>query len=133
MMNDLYQEVILDHNKNPRNFGEIKGIKKEGFNPLCGDEVSIFVNKKDGKINNISFVGTGCAISKASASMMTQSLKGKSVHKAKQLFDEFITMITKNTIGSHLDDLEIFSSINQYPTRAKCATLCWHALSEALE
>ena len=138
-LKDLYQEVILDHNKNPRNFKEIKGKKQEGFNPICGDHLFVYLNVKDDKIAEISFTGDGCAISKASASMMTQSLTGKTVKEAKELFKEFHDLVTEQKEGdldlskSNLGKLKIFSGIKNYPARIKCASLAWHTMKACLD
>jgi len=137
--NELYQQVILEHNKKPRNFHKIEGASHaaEGYNPLCGDHLNIYLQVNNGVIEDISFVGDGCAISRASASMMTTSLKGKSTEEAKKLFEQFHNLIIgelkpdrdANTLGK----LTIFSGIWQYPARAKCATLAWHTMKGALD
>lgn len=143
-LRELYQEVILEHSKAPRNFREIQGAnhKAEGFNPLCGDHFIVYLNVDDtdageGRIRDISFQGSGCAISKASASMMTQSLKGKSRTEAERLFDQFHTLVTGQPLanGSHADlgKLGVFAGVSEFPVRVKCATLAWHTLRAALK
>jgi nitrogen fixation NifU-like protein len=136
----LYQEVILDHNKNPKNFKKLKeaSLDAEGFNPVCGDHYHIYLQvDKDDKIIDISFDGQGCAISKASASMMTVALKGKTTSEAKVLFEEFHRLLTgklnPDEEENHLGKLKIFSGIWKYPARVKCAGLSWHTLNAALE
>jgi nitrogen fixation NifU-like protein len=135
----LYEQVILDHNKKPRNFEvmEQPDYKVEGFNPLCGDQFTIYIKVDGGMISEVSFQGTGCAISKSSASVMTTLLKGKSIENAKSLFEQFHEMITSG-VDTPLDDqalgkLRVFSGIREYPMRAKCATLAWHAMMSALD
>ena len=137
---ELYQQVILDHNRKPRNFGALEHAthSAEGFNPVCGDHYTIYVNADEaGVIENVAFDGSGCAISKASASMMTQFLKGKTVEEAYAIFDQFHRMATgelKPDQDEHsLGKLAIFAGIWQYPARVKCAILCWHALKSALD
>ncbi len=136
---ELYQQVILDHNKKPHNFGKLEKPTHfaEGYNPLCGDHLQIYLNiDPAGKITDIAFEGSGCAISKASASMMTTSLKGKTVDEAKKLFDEFhqlvIGKLDPNQKETSLGKLSIFSGIWQYPARVKCAILSWYAMKGAL-
>ena len=135
-LRDLYQEVILEHSKKPRNYGVLESAnhKAEGYNPLCGDHYTIFVNVKDGAIAEIGFQGAGCAISKASASMMTQALKGKSAEEAEALFNRFHDLVTGH--GGSTDEvgkLAVFAGVSEYPLRVKCATLAWHALRAALK
>jgi len=135
----LYQEMILDHNKNPRNFGELKDAthKAVGYNPLCGDHIEIFLKVKDGKVEDVKFKGVGCAISKASASIMTTVLKGKTLDEVKNLFEKFHNVITSkpdepvNT--EELGKLAVFAGVREFPVRVKCATLAWHTLIEAIE
>jgi nitrogen fixation protein NifU and related proteins len=134
-LRELYQETILEHSRKPRNYGELPSAnhKAEGFNPLCGDHYTIFLNVKDGKIDEISFHGAGCAISKASASMMTQTLKGKSEQEAEALFGRFHDLVTGN--GGRPEDLgklAVFAGVSEFPLRVKCATLAWHAMRAAL-
>ena len=138
-LSELYQQVILDHNKKPRNFKELEGANRvaEGFNPLCGDQLKVFLRVDDGAVQDVSFVGSGCAISKASASMMTQSLKGKSREEALVLFEEFHRMVLgeldEEAEPNHLGRLKIFSGVRDYPARVKCASLAWHTMRAALE
>ena len=135
-LRDLYQEVILEHSKKPRNYGVLDSAnhKAEGYNPLCGDHYTIFVNVKDGSIAEIGFQGAGCAISKASASMMTQALKGKSAEEAEALFTRFHDLVTgKGGSADDLGKLAVFAGVSEYPLRVKCATLAWHALRAALK
>jgi nitrogen fixation protein NifU and related proteins len=137
-INELYQETILEHNKNPRNFREIEnaGKKALGNNPLCGDALQVFVAIEGDKIADVAFRGSGCAISKASASMMTQAVKGKTNEEAQQLFEEFTQMVRgemdEETEENHLGRLKIFSGVREFPARVKCASLSWHTLHAAL-
>jgi nitrogen fixation NifU-like protein len=138
-LRDLYQDVILEHSKAPRNYHELAAAnhKAEGFNPLCGDHFTVYLDLEGDAIRDISFQGSGCAISKASASMMTQSLKGKTRAEAEQLFDRFHKMVTGHAEGSataaELGKLAVFSGVSEFPVRVKCATLAWHTLHAALE
>ncbi len=137
-LSELYQQVILEHNKNPRNFREMQEANRvaEGNNPLCGDQLKIYIRLEDDTIQDISFVGSGCAISKASASMMTQAVKGKSRREAEKLFDEFHRMVTGRldveTEENGLGKLKVFASVLEFPARVKCASLSWHTLRAAL-
>ncbi|MBA4122838.1 MAG: SUF system NifU family Fe-S cluster assembly protein [Acidobacteria bacterium] len=137
-LNDLYQEVILDHNKNPRNFREIEtaNFKADGYNPLCGDQLKVFLEVEDERVKDVSFVGSGCAISKASASMMTQVVKGKSKEEAEKMFDEFHRMVLgeldEETEENNLGKLKIFAGVREFPARVKCASLSWHTMNAAL-
>lgn len=136
-LEDLYQEVILEHSKHPRNFHAMEGANKqaEGYNPLCGDHYTVFVDTEDGVIRDISFQGSGCAISKASASMMSQALKSKTTAQAEELFGKFHDVVTGAQAGNaeNLGKLAVFAGVNKFPTRIKCATLAWHTLHAALE
>jgi nitrogen fixation protein NifU and related proteins len=137
-LRDLYQEVILEHSKAPRNYREQPAAnhKAEGFNPLCGDHFTVYVTMEGDAIKDISFQGTGCAISKASASMMTQSVKGKSTAEAEKLFETFHSLVTGHAHsngGADLGKLTVFSGVSEFPARVKCATLAWHTLQAALE
>jgi nitrogen fixation NifU-like protein len=138
-LRDLYQEVILDHYKKPRNFRKIEHANREaeGFNPLCGDKLSVYMRIKDGVVEDIGFIGAGCAISTASASMMTESLKGKTEAEAKALFERFHQLVTDHSEASPdpatLGKLAVFSGVREYPVRVKCATLAWHTMRAALE
>ncbi len=137
-LNELYQETILEHNKNPRNFREIDGADKEavGNNPLCGDALRVFVKIEGDVVSDVAFKGSGCAISKASASMMTQVVKGKTREDAEALFDEFHRMVTGRlnieSDDNHLGKLKIFAGVLEFPARVKCASLSWHTLIAAL-
>jgi nitrogen fixation NifU-like protein len=137
-LSDLYQEILLEHNSKPHNFKAIEDASQtsEGFNPLCGDQITLFLKVIDGVIDDVGFQGTGCAISRASASMMTQSIKGQSVERAEVIFDAFHHMITEPGAELDLDtlgDLETLSGVNEYPTRIKCAILAWHTMKAALD
>ncbi|HEY8022254.1 MAG TPA: SUF system NifU family Fe-S cluster assembly protein [Thermoanaerobaculia bacterium] len=142
MNHELYQEVILDHNRRPRNFGALAGANRtaEGNNPLCGDRLTLYLELDGDRIENVSFEGAGCAISTASASLMTEALKGKTVAEARALFDVFHRLVTAGEapgtgIGedAEIDKLAVFSGVREYPMRVKCATLAWHTLKAALE
>ena len=135
-LSDLYQEVILDHNRKPRNFRVIDPAtaSQEGYNPLCGDRLKLFLNVEHGVITDVAFQGSGCAISKASASLMTEAVKGKTVDQARALFEQFHHMITSPP-GSPLPEmgkLAVLSGIRDFPTRVKCAGLAWHTLKAAV-
>lgn len=136
-LRELYQELILEHSKAPRNYRELAGAdrKAEGYNPLCGDHFTVYVRTQGDSIEDIGFQGSGCAISKASASMMTQSLKGKTKEQAKKLFEHFHRAVTgkENAGAAELGKLTVFSGVAEFPTRVKCATLAWHTLEAALE
>jgi nitrogen fixation protein NifU and related proteins len=137
-LRELYQQVILDHNKSPRNFREMSNptSRVEGYNPLCGDHYTIFLQVDGDMIRDLSFTGSGCAISKASASVMSSTLKGKSKEDASRLFDTFHKLVTGDTSGldaADLGRLAAFSGVSEFPARVKCATLAWHTLRTALE
>ena len=138
-LRELYQEVILDHSKTPRNFREIDNTEHQakGYNPLCGDKVTVFVTVEDGRLQDVGFQGAGCAISTASASMMTESLKGKTLEEAEALFGQFHGLVTgKLESGDGTEDLgklAVFAGVQQFPIRVKCATLAWHTLRAALD
>jgi nitrogen fixation NifU-like protein len=137
-LRELYQELILDHTKRPRNFGRLEAAncQADGYNPLCGDKVTVFLNVENDVVNDIRFQGSGCAISTASASMMTESLKGKTVADAKTLFARFHELLTGKS--DQLPDIEalgklaVFSGVKEFPIRVKCATLAWHTMNAAL-
>jgi len=155
-LDELYGEMILDHNRRPRNFGRLAGASHvaQGNNPLCGDRVTVYLRVEDGRIGEIAFEGAGCAISTASASMMTEALRGKSLAEAQQLFERFHALLTGGGVappgagavvggdrgdrgghsesGPDLGKLEAFSGVREFPMRVKCATLAWHALQAAL-
>jgi nitrogen fixation NifU-like protein len=136
-LRDLYQEVILEHSKQPRNYRELADAnhKAEGYNPLCGDHFTIYLKLDGDTIRDVSFQGSGCAISKASASMMTQSIKGKTMAEAEKLFERFHELVTGHGDGQQeeLGKLAVFSGVSEFPVRVKCATLAWHTLHAALE
>lgn len=138
-LSDLYQEVILEHNKNPRNFREMPGanFRADGHNPLCGDQLKVYLHVDGDIVTDVSFTGSGCAISKASASMMTQALKGKTKDEAERLFDEFHRMVTGKldieNEENHLGKLRIFAGVLEFPARVKCASLSWHTVHAALQ
>lgn len=133
----LYQEVILDHNKHPNNFRKIENADREaeGYNPFCGDHYTLFLKLNEEVIEDISFIGSGCAISKASASVMTTVLKGKTKEEAGRLFETFHTLVTGHLNGSmdELGKLAVFSGVSEFPARVKCATLAWHTMQNALK
>ena len=137
-MNDLreiYQEVILDHYRKPRNFSALEAANQEasGHNPLCGDRVSVFLEVDGDIVKDISFQGAGCAISTASASLMTEAVKGQSIEQVRALFEQFHEMMTGDGECADLGKLEALSGVRQIPIRVKCATLAWHTLKAALE
>jgi nitrogen fixation NifU-like protein len=137
-LSELYQQVILDHNKKPRNFHKLETANRsaEGYNPLCGDQLKVYMQLEDEIVKDISFEGSGCAISKAAASMMTQSVKGKTKQEAEILFNEFHRMVTgeleAETQPHHLGRLTIFAGVRDFPARVKCASLSWHTMHAAL-
>ena len=138
-LRDLYQELVIDHSKRPRNFRRLDGanLTAQGYNPLCGDRVTIYLKFENGRVQDIAFEGSGCAISTASTSMMTEAVKGKTKEEAQAVFERFHDLVT----GIHrpqaseppLGKLEVFSNVSDYPVRVKCATLAWHTLRSALE
>ncbi|HJU62956.1 MAG TPA: SUF system NifU family Fe-S cluster assembly protein [Candidatus Binatia bacterium] len=139
-LDELYQEVILDHNRSPRNFRTMAQAnrKAQGYNPLCGDQVTVYLQLEGGVIKDISFQGSGCAISKASASMMTAELRGKSEKEARELFENVHDMLTGHSNGAEqesrkkLGKLTILSGVSKFPARVKCASLAWHTVNSAL-
>jgi nitrogen fixation NifU-like protein len=137
-LSELYQQVILDHNKKPRNFRKLEAANHsaEGYNPLCGDHLTVYMNVEDDRVTDVGFEGSGCAISKASASMMTQAVKGKSKEEAENLFKEFHSMVTgeldEETEENSLGNLKIFAGVREFPVRVKCASLPWHTMHAAL-
>ena len=135
-LSDLYQEVILDHNRRPRNFRQIDEAsrRQEGYNPLCGDRLTVYVKLDGDRIADVAFEGSGCAISKASASLMTEALKGRTVDEARELFDKFHDMVTSppDVAAPDLGKLSVLSGVREYPTRVKCASLAWHTLKAAI-
>ena len=137
-LEELYQEIVMEHNRQPRNFREPAGANRRanGFNPFCGDMVTLFLEIDDDRIADVGFQGSGCAISKASASMLTESVKGKSTPEAAGIFDAFHRLLTDGASDRDTDvlgDLEVLAGVSAFPTRVKCATLAWHALRSALE
>ena len=138
-LRDLYQEVILDHHRKPRNFHKLEHANRQadGYNPLCGDKLSVYMQVENGVIRDIGFVGTGCAISTASASMMTERLKGKTEGEAESVFEQFHRLVTDHSAPSEdpavLGKLAVFSGVRECPVRVKCATLAWHTMRAALE
>ena len=137
-LEDLYQEVIIDHSRRPRNFRELEGATRtaEGVNPLCGDQLTLYVKLADGRIADIAFQGAGCAISQASASLMTTALKGKKEEEALALFERVHAMLTEGpnaNVQPELGKLAVLSGVWEFPMRVKCATLAWHTLRSALE
>ena len=139
-LRELYQEVILDHTKKPRNFGELPGANRraEGYNPLCGDRATVLVRLEGDKVADVRFQGAGCSISTASASMMTESIKGKTRAEVEKLFDRFHALITSDptraaqNAAPELGKLAVFSGVCEFPVRVKCASLAWHTLKAAL-
>jgi nitrogen fixation NifU-like protein len=138
-LRDLYQEMILDHSKRPRNFGELAGANRraEGYNPLCGDRETVYVRLEGDVLKDVGFRGAGCAISTASASMMTETLKGKTREEAEALFERFHDLITgadgrSEATRADIGKLAVFSGVREFPIRVKCATLPWHTMKAAL-
>jgi nitrogen fixation protein NifU and related proteins len=136
-LNDLYQEVILDHNRRPRNYRRIDGASHhaEGYNPLCGDRLTLDVQVEGGRIADVAFLGSGCAISKASASLMTDAVKGQSIHEAREMFSRFQRMVTTppDQPVENLGKLSVLAGVREFPVRVKCASLAWHTLKAALD
>ena len=137
-LRELYQEVILDHNRSPRNFGPLKGadLRADGHNPLCGDRLSVALKVEDGLVTDVRFEGSGCAISKASASLMTERIKGQTIDEARALFDRFHRLLTDHTAPTDdaaLGKLAVFAGVRDYPARVKCAVLAWHTLRAAVD
>ena len=136
-LSDLYQEILLEHNSKPRNFRKVEDASStaDGYNPLCGDQITLYLKVVDDTVEDVGFQGVGCAISRASASMMTQSIKGRTLDEAQGIFDAFHSMIThpgEEPDYDILGDLETLAGINEYPTRIKCAILAWHTMRSAL-
>jgi len=139
-LRELYQQLIIDHGRKPRNYGRLENANhiKEGFNPLCGDKLTVYIIEKNGLIEEIKFEGAGCAISMASASLMTQSLKGKSVDEFQQYFKHFHELVTQTDqsdekLQQALGKLAVLAGVAEFPSRVKCATLCWHTTKAALD
>jgi nitrogen fixation NifU-like protein len=135
-LRDLYQEVILDHSRKPRNFREVSDAdrRQEGFNPLCGDRLTVYLRLDGDRIEDVAFQGTGCAISTASASMMTEVLKGKTEQEAREIFERFHDVVTGKSAAEEAEGkLAVFSGVSEFPVRVKCATLAWHTVVAALD
>jgi nitrogen fixation protein NifU and related proteins len=135
-LNDLYQQVILDHSKSPRNFRKLDGANRsaKGHNPLCGDQVTIYMRFENDRVEEVSFEGTGCAISKASASLLTDALKGRTTEETRELFQKVRDMVTTGKAdGEQLGKLSVFAGVHKFPARVKCAILPWHAALAAVE
>ncbi len=137
-LSELYQEILLEHNSKPRNFRQLDQATQsaQGYNPLCGDDITVFLKVADGVISDVAFRGTGCAISRASASMMTESVRGQSVARAAEVFDAFHLMMTDPDAELDYDtlgDLECLAGVIEFPTRIKCAVLAWHTLRAAMD
>jgi nitrogen fixation NifU-like protein len=139
-LDELYQSVIIEHDRHPRNFRALEGphLEAEGYNPLCGDRVKVMVSVENGVITDLSFQGMGCAISKASASLMTETLKGRTVEEAAELFEDFRAQLTDRRSDGQTDSklpgkLRVLQGVTKYPMRVKCATLAWHAMKQALD
>lgn len=138
-LRELYQEVILDHNKSPRNFKKLETANKtaEGYNPLCGDKINIYLEVQNDIVKDISFIGSGCAISKASASIMSTIIKGKTIKEAEKLFGKFHDFITgrlnENESIEDLGKLAVLAGVKEFPVRVKCASLAWHTMISALK
>jgi nitrogen fixation NifU-like protein len=140
-LEELYQEVIMEHNRKPRNFRKLEDGNRsaEGFNPFCGDAITLYLKLDGERISDVGFQGSGCAISRASASLMTETVKGKSTEESERIFDAFHKMLTRGPEEEpdledyELADLEALAGVSEFPTRVKCATLSWHALQAALE
>jgi nitrogen fixation protein NifU and related proteins len=136
-LKDLYRDIIVDHNRHPRNFREIPDADRraDGFNPLCGDKLTVFVKLDDGRISDVSFNGSGCAISIASASLLTESVKGRTLAEAESLFGQMHRLLTRDDVDvdvTSLGKLGALSGVREFPARVKCASLCWHTLDAAL-
>jgi nitrogen fixation NifU-like protein len=134
-LNDLYQEVILDHCKHPRNFHELPQAtcSAQGHNPLCGDRLQLFLQMEGDSIKDVGFVGSGCCISKASASILTESVKGKTKNDAQKMFEQFHDMVTTGNVKGDPGKLAVFAGVHKFPARVKCAVLAWHAVIAALK
>jgi nitrogen fixation NifU-like protein len=133
-LSDLYQQVILDHCKHPRNFHELPGMNRsaQGQNPLCGDQLKLFLRVEGEAIQDISFLGSGCCISKASASLLTESVKGKTTAEVQKMFDQVHEMVTTGGVKGDVGKLAVFAGVHKFPARVKCAILAWHAVKAAL-
>jgi nitrogen fixation NifU-like protein len=134
-LEELYQSIILDHNRRPQNFRSMteSSAHADGLNPMCGDQLTVWLKMNGDVVEDVSFQGSGCAISKASASMMTQSVKGKTREETEKLYGEFHALLTGHGGGADLGKLKAFSGVSRFPLRVKCATLAWHAMKSALD
>ena len=136
-LRELYQEIILDHNRNPHNHHDMADatVAADGYNPLCGDKITVYLKLRDSMVEDVSFLGCGCAISQASASLMTDEIKGKTLEEAHQLFERFHLMVTSEDAPSSkgLDKLTVLAGVRAFPARVKCATLAWHTLEAAIK
>ena len=134
-LSELYQEVILDHCKHPRNFHELPGANcsAQGHNPLCGDQLKLFLALEGDVIKDISFLGSGCCISKASASLLTENVKGKTRAEVQKMFDQVHEMVTTGQVSGNVGKLAVFAGVHKFPARVKCAILSWHAVMSALK
>lgn len=134
-LNELYQQLIIDHGRSPRNFAVSLNANhvREGHNPLCGDQLTIYITEKNNVVENATFQGCGCAISMASASLMTEALKGKSVERVKKIFQAFHELITIGHTDEDVGKLTVLAGVNEFPMRVKCATLAWHTMMAAIE
>lgn len=137
-INELYRELIIDHGRRPRNFGknELANHIKEGFNPLCGDKLTVYLLEEDGIVRDVKFEGSGCAISMASASMMTELLKGKSMDEAHKIFQAFHQLVTTGKTDEDINELgklKVLAGVSEFPARVKCATLSWHTIMAAMQ
>ncbi len=134
-LNDLYQQVILDHCKHPRNFHELgtPTCSAQGQNPLCGDQLELYLQLEGDQVKDASFVGSGCCISKASASLLTESVKGKTRAQVQEMFQRVHEMVTTGRVDGDVGKLAVFAGVHKFPTRVKCAILAWHALAAALK
>ena len=134
-LRELYQETIFDHYRRPRNYGRLNGANRtaEGYNPLCGDKVTLYLQVEEGVIRDARFEGSGCAIATASASLMTESIKGKREDEALRLLESVRDMVTTGATGGDLGKLQVLAGVHEFPLRVKCATLAWHAMKAALE
>ena len=136
-LQELYQDMIVDHSRSPRNFGKLPQAKfhAEGYNPLCGDKVEVYVSLVNDRIKEVSFEGSGCAISTASASLMTEFVRAKTLQEVSKVYEEFHKMVTHDDfrVGEEMGKLAVFKGVREFPTRVKCATLAWHTLKSALK
>jgi nitrogen fixation NifU-like protein len=134
-LRELYQETIFDHYRRPRNYGRLNGANRmaEGYNPLCGDKVTLYLQVEEGVIRDARFEGSGCAIATASASLMTESIKGKREDEALRLLESIHGMVTTGAMSGDLGKLEVLAGVHEFPLRVKCATLAWHTMKAALE